>query len=72
MKTCTVKAWETIKSFIDIDNLYRHGNYKEVKPYDPILKESINIGYYQAAYGDWDFYITPQGEVVATYDSIGD
>jgi hypothetical protein len=72
MKTCTVKAWETIKSFIDIDNLYRHGNYKEVKPYDPILKESINIGYYQAAYGDWDFYITPQGEVVATYYSIGD
>lgn len=72
MKTCTVKAWETIKSFIDIDKLYHHGSYKEVKPYDPILKESINIGYYQSSYGDWSFYVTPTGEIVATYFSIGD
>jgi hypothetical protein len=71
MKTCTVKAWQTIKSFIDTDKLY-HSHYKEVKPYDPILKESIYVGGYQASYGDWNFYITPQGEVVATYYSIGD
>jgi hypothetical protein len=72
MKTCTVKAWETIKSFIDIDKIYHHGSYREVKPYDAILKESINIGYYQSSYGDWSFYVTPTGEIVATYFSIGD
>lgn len=72
MKTCTVKAWETIKSFIDIDKLYHHGSYREVKPYDVILKESIYAGSYQASYGDWCFYVTPTGEIVATYYSIGD
>ena len=72
MKTCTVKAWETIKSFIDIDRLYHKGSYREVKPYSEELKTAIYLGSYQAAYGDWAFYVTPQGEIIADYFSIGD
>ena len=72
MKTCTVKAWDAIKSLIDIDKLYHKGSYKEVKPYDEALKTAIYIGCYQASYGDWNFYVAPSGEVLVTYYSIGD
>ena len=34
--------------------------------------DSIYIGGTMEAYGDWSYYITPEGEVVCTYFSIGD
>ena len=35
-------------------------------------RDSVCIGYEQASYGDWTYYITPEGEYVCTYYSIGD
>lgn len=48
---------------------YRSKHYKEVK-FAP--KDSICVGFEQASYGDWSYYITPEGEYVCTYFSIGD
>lgn len=44
-------------------------HFREVKN-EP--KDSICVGYEQAAYGDWNYYITPDGEYVSTYYNIGD
>ena len=44
-------------------------NAKEVKT---VPNDSIYIGTYMADYGDWNYYITTDGEVVCTYYSIGD
>ena len=44
-------------------------NAKEVKI---VPDDSIYIGTYMADYGDWNYYITKDGEVVCTYYSIGD
>ena len=44
-------------------------HFREVKS-EP--KDSICVGYEQAAYGDWNYYITPDGEYVSTYYNIGD
>lgn len=44
-------------------------NAKEVKI---VPDDSIYIGTDMAAYGDWSYYITTDGEVVCTYYSIGD
>ena len=48
---------------------YRSKHYKEVN-FAP--RDSVCIGYEQASYGDWTYYITPEGEYVCTYYSIGD
>ena len=44
-------------------------NAREVKT---IPDDSIYIGTYMADYGDWNYYITTDGEVVTNYFSIGD
>ncbi len=48
---------------------YHSKHYKEVN-FAP--RDSVCIGYEQASYGDWTYYITPEGEYVCTYFSIGD
>jgi hypothetical protein len=48
---------------------YRSKHYKEVN-FAP--RDSVCIGYEQASYGDWTYYITPDGEYVCTYYNIGD
>jgi hypothetical protein len=48
---------------------YRSKHYKEV---NFVPRDSVCIGYEQASYGDWTYYITPEGEYVCTYYSIGD
>lgn len=48
---------------------YRTKHFREVKD-SP--KGSIRIGYEQASYGDYCYFITPDGEYVCTYYSIGD
>ena len=67
MKTCTVKQWESIKKLIDLNKVH----FKEVK-FSELPKAAINIGYEQAAYGDWSYYVLPDGSFVCTYYSIGD
>lgn len=67
MKTCTIKAWEAIKNLIDTNKVH----FKEVK-YNELPKDAICIGYEQAAYGDWSFYVLPDGSYVCTYYDIGD
>ena len=44
-------------------------HFKEVKS---VPTDSILIGYEQADYGDWSYFVTPDGEYVCTYYSIGD
>lgn len=44
-------------------------NAKEVKI---VPDDSIYIGTDMADYGDWNYYITTDGEVVCIYYSIGD
>ena len=44
-------------------------NAKEVKI---VPDDSIYIGTCMAEYGDWQYYITTDGEVVCTYYNIGD
>lgn len=68
MKTCTIKAWEAIKDVIDVKKI-KH--VKEVK-YSELPKEAIAIGYELAPYGDWTYYVLPDGSFVATYYDIGD
>ena len=65
MKTCTVKQWESIKSLIDVNKQHFH----EVKS---VPSDAILVGYEQAAYGDWTYYVTKDGEFISSYYSIGD
>lgn len=56
--------------FIDkIDVKILHA--REIK-YSDLPKGVIYLGSEMAAYGDWSYYLMPDGEVVATYFSIGD
>ena len=50
-------------------SVLRELHAKEVKI---IPNDSIYIGTYMASYGDWTYYVTPDGEYVCTYFSIGD
>lgn len=60
-----------LNKIVDIipSNVLRELHAKEVKI---IPNDSIYIGTYMADYGDWNYYITTDGEVVCTYFSIGD
>ena len=60
-----------LNKIIDIipTTVLRGLNAKEVKT---IPDDSIYIGTYMADYGDWNYYITTEGEVVTNYFSIGD
>lgn len=67
MKTYTVKQWESIKKLIDLNKVH----FKELT-FSELPKETICIGYEQAAYGDWYYYVLPDGSFACTYFSIGD
>ena len=67
MKTCTVKQWESIRGLINLSKAH----FKEIK-ISELPNEAINIGYEQAAYGDWNYYVLPDGSFVCTYYNIGD
>lgn len=67
--TLTKAQFDTVINLISNRIDYRTKHFKEVK-FAP--KDSICIGYEQAAYGDWNYYITPNGEFVSTYFDIGD
>ena len=56
-------------SIIENRKDYRTIHFREVKD---LPKDSIRIGYEQASYGDYCYFITPDGEYVCTYYSIGD
>ena len=60
-----------VNKIVDIipTTVIRGLNAKEVKT---VPDDSIYIGTYMADYGDWQYYITTDGEVVCTYYSIGD
>lgn len=68
MVTVTSKQLNKIVDIIP-STVLRGLNAKEVKI---IPDDSIYIGTYMADYGDWNYYITTDGEVVCTYYSIGD
>lgn len=60
-----------LNKIVDIipTTILRGLNAREVKI---IPDDSIYIGTYMADYGDWNYYITTDGEVVCAYYSIGD
>lgn len=67
-RTVTSKQLNKIVDIIPTTVL-RGLNAREVKT---IPDDSIYIGTYMADYGDWNYYITTDGEVVMNYFSIGD
>ncbi len=67
--TLTKVQFDAIINLISNRIDYRTKHFKEIKL---APKDSICIGYEQAAYGDWNYYITPNGEFVSTYFDIGD
>ena len=67
-RTVTSKQLNKIVDIIPTTVL-RGLNAKEVKT---IPDDSIYIGTYMADYGDWNYYITTEGEVITNYFSIGD
>jgi hypothetical protein len=67
--TLTKAQFDAVINLISNRIDYRTKHFKEVK-FAP--KDSITIGYEQAAYGDWNYYIAPNGEFISTYYSIGD
>ena len=64
-RTVTHAQLSKVVELIDVRKLHA----REVK-FAP--DDSIYIGGEMASYGDWSYYITPEGEVVCTYYSIGD
>ena len=64
----TSKQLNKIVNIISSDVL-RNLDAKEVKT---VPNDSIYIGTEQASYGDWSYYITPEGNIVCTWFSIGD
>ena len=71
LRVISYKQLNAITELIGKEVIKNH-HFKEVK-YPPA--DSIVIGYEQASYGDWTYYITPEGEYVCTYYSyysIGD
>lgn len=67
--TLTKAQFNAVINLISSRIDYRTKHFKEVK-FAP--KDSICIGCEQAAYGDWNYYITTDGEFVSTYYDIGD
>ncbi len=67
--TISKKQFDTIIDMVYHGQTYKDKHFKEVR-FTP--KNAICIGYEQASYGDWNYYITEDGEFVCTYFSIGD
>ena len=67
-RTVTSKQLNKIVDIIPTTVL-RGLSAREVKT---IPDDSIYIGTYMADYGDWNYYITTDGEVIMNYFSIGD
>ena len=44
---------------------------KEIK-IENLPNDSIYLGKEFAPYGDWDYYLTPEGTIVCTYFGIGE
>ena len=69
--TLTKAQFDKVINLISNRIDYRTLHFKEVQ-FKDLPKDSIAIGYKQAAYGDLSYYITPNGEYVSTYFDIGD
>lgn len=67
--TISKKQFDTIINMVYRGETYKDKHFKEVRT---TPKNAICIGYEQAAYGDWNYYVTEDGEFVCTYYSIGD
>jgi hypothetical protein len=69
--TISKEQYREILNLIGNGKEFKEKHYREIKSY-LLPEDSICIGYEQAAYGDWNYYLTPSGEYVCTYFSIGD
>jgi hypothetical protein len=68
LRVISFKQLNAITALIDKE-VIKNNHFREVKH---VPTDSICIGYEQASYGDWSYYVTPEGEYVCTYYSIGD
>ena len=65
----THKQIAVMKGLIDLSKVKNCA--KEIKIAD-LPNDSIYLGKEFAPYGDWDYYLTPEGNIVCTYFDIGD
>jgi hypothetical protein len=72
MKTCTIKAWDSIKSAIDKN--YVMSKAHEIRPRsgEKLPKDAIYLFTDLMAYGDMSYYVCPDGSFVCEYFDIGD
>ena len=66
-RTIAHKQLNKILSFVDLNKVKNFAKEVKIVPND-----SIYIGGEMASYGDWSYYITPEGNIVCTYFDIGD
>jgi hypothetical protein len=72
MKTCTTKAWDSIKSAID--KQYVMGKAHEIRTGsgETVPKDAIHLFTDLMPYGDMNYYVCPDGSYVCEYFDIGD
>ena len=70
MKTCTVKAWDSIKSAID--KQYVINKAKEIRGSERVPEDAIHLFTDLMPYGDMNYYVCPDGSYVCEYFDIGD
>lgn len=61
--------FDTLRNLLK--DVIKEQHFKEVRCSE-LSDEAIAIGYKQASYGDWTYYIEKDGSLVCTYFSIGD
>ena len=70
MKTCTVKAWDSIKSAID--KQYVMSKAHEIRDNERFPEGTIHLFTDLMPYGDMSYYVCPDGSYVCEYFDIGD
>ena len=68
LRVISYKQLLAIMDMISTEDI-KNRHFKEVKV---APTDSLFIGCEQASYGDWNYFVTPDGEYVCTYYSIGD
>lgn len=72
MKTCTVQAWDSIKSAIDKQYVMSKAHEVRTGSGETVPKDAIHLFTDLMPYGDMNYYVCPDGSYVCEYFDIGD
>jgi hypothetical protein len=72
MKTCTLKAWDSIKSAIDKQYVMDKAHEIRTGSGETVPKDAIHLFTDLMPYGDMCYYVCPDGSYVCEYFDIGD